>query len=201
MYQTLIKKIREVVENTPVNTGIFTASFEVSKSLMAEGLEDAIKKPLFYERRGMTSKVNERLVSDFKDQSSKGGAVFLGVQGGRTSEGVDFPGNEMNSVIIIGVPYAEPTPRVKAQIDYYEKRFPKFGREYGYILPAMKKASQCAGRPVRTLDDKGAIVFLDYRFASGYCKNFLPSWVLRDLKVLPPTEGLLAKEIRGFFNR
>jgi DNA excision repair protein ERCC-2 len=201
MYQTFIKKIREVVENTPVNTGIFTASFEVSKSLMAEGLEDAIKKPLFYERRGMTSKVNEKLVTDFKDQSSKGGAVFLGVQGGRTSEGVDFPGNEMNSVIIIGVPYAEPTPRVKAQIDYYEKRFPKFGREYGYILPAMKKASQCAGRPVRTLDDKGAIVFLDYRFASGYCKNFLPSWVLRDLKVLPPTEGLLAKEIRGFFNR
>ncbi len=201
MYQTFIKKIREVVENTPVNTGIFTASFEVSKSLMAEGLEDAIKKPLFYERRGMTSKVNEKLVTDFKDQSNKGGAVFLGVQGGRTSEGVDFPGNEMNSVIIIGVPYAEPTPRVKAQIDYYEKRFPKFGREYGYILPAMKKASQCAGRPVRTLDDKGAIVFLDYRFASGYCKNFLPSWVLRDLKVLPPTEGLLAKEIRGFFNR
>ena len=201
MYQTFIKKIREVVENTPVNTGIFTASFEVSKSLMAEGLEDAIKKPIFYERRGMTSKVNEKLVSDFKDQSSKGGAVFLGVQGGRTSEGVDFPGNEMNSVIIIGVPYAEPTPRVKAQIDYYEKRFPKFGREYGYILPAMKKASQCAGRPVRTLDDKGAIVFLDYRFASGYCKNFLPSWVLRDLKVLPPTDGLLAKEICGFFNR
>ncbi len=201
MYQTFIRRIQEVVRNTPVNTGIFTASFEVSKSLVAEGLEDALEKPLFKEQRGMTSKANEKLVSEFKEHALTGGAVFLGVQGGRTSEGVDFPGNQMNSVIIIGVPYAEPTPRVKAQIEYYEKRFPKYGREYGYILPAMKKASQCAGRPIRTLEDKGAIVFLDYRFASGYCKSFLPSWILRDLKVLPAADDLLAGEIRHFFTR
>jgi DNA excision repair protein ERCC-2 len=168
---------------------------------MAEGLQDALEKPLFFERRGMTSKANEKLVEEFKEHALTGGAVFLGVQGGRTSEGVDFPGNQMNSVIIIGVPYAEPTPRVKAQIDYYEKRFPTRGREYGYVLPAMKKASQCAGRPVRTLEDKGAIVFLDYRYASGFCKSFLPSWVLRDLKVLPAKDGLLGQEIKGFFSR
>jgi DNA excision repair protein ERCC-2 len=149
----------------------------------------------------MTSKANEKLVSDFKEHALIGGAVFLGVQGGRTSEGVDFPGNQMNSVIIIGVPYAEPSPRVKAQIEYYEKRFPTHGREYGYVLPAMKKASQCAGRPIRTLDDKAAIIFLDYRYAGGYCKNFLPAWVKRDLKVLPAGDGLLAKEVSGFFKR
>jgi DNA excision repair protein ERCC-2 len=201
MYQTFIRRIQEVVRHTPVNTGIFPASYEVSRSLMAEGLQDALEKPLFFERRGMTSKANEKLVEEFKEHALTGGAVFLGVQGGRTSEGVDFPGNQMNSVIIIGVPYAEPTPRVKAQIDYYEKRFPTRGREYGYVLPAMKKASQCAGRPVRTLEDKGAIVFLDYRYASGFCKSFLPSWVLRDLKVLPAKDGLLGQEIKGFFSR
>jgi DNA excision repair protein ERCC-2 len=200
-YQKYIKLICEVIQNTPVNTGIFTASFEVSKALLENGLEEATEKPLFVERRGMTSKANEKLVSDFKDYALTGGAVFLGVQGGRTSEGVDFPGNQMNSVVIVGVPYAEPTPRVKAQIAYYEKQFPKYGREYGYILPAMKKASQCAGRPIRTLDDKGAIVFLDYRFATAYCKSFLPAWVLRDLKVLRPEDGLLAREVRSFFSR
>ncbi len=199
MYQTCIKRIQEVVRNTPVNTGIFTASYQVSQSLMAEGLQDALEKPLFFERKGMTSKANEKLVAEFKEHALTGGAVFLGVQGGRTSEGVDFPGNQMNSVVIIGVPYAEPTPRVQAQIAYYEKRFPLRGREYGYVLPAMKKASQCAGRTVRTLEDKGAIVFLDHRFASSYCKSFLPSWVLRDLKVLPAKDGVLAHEICEFF--
>jgi DNA excision repair protein ERCC-2 len=199
MYQTIIKRIDEVVENTPANTGVFAASFEVLNSLIAEGLESALSKSLFHERRGMTSKANEKLVAEFKECGEKDGAVFLGVQGGRTSEGVDFPGNQMNSVLIVGVPYAEPTPRVKAQITYYEKCFPTLGREYGYVLPAMKKASQAAGRPIRTLEDRGAIVFLDYRFATSYCRGFLPSWVTREMKRLPFADKVLAEEVRSFF--
>jgi DNA excision repair protein ERCC-2 len=199
MYQTIIKRVNEVVQNTPANTGIFAASFDVLNALVAEGLENALDKPLFHERRGMSSKANEKMVAEFKVCSERDGAVFLGVQGGRTSEGVDFPGNQMNSVIIVGVPYAEPTPRVKAQISYYETCFPKLGREYGYVLPAMKKASQAAGRPVRTLEDQGAIVFLDYRFATNYCRRFLPSWMSNGLKVLPYGDKVLAREIHGFF--
>jgi DNA excision repair protein ERCC-2 len=199
MYQTMIQRINEVAENTPTNTGIFAASFEVLNGLLSEGLESALKKPLFHERRGMTSKANEKMVSDFKACGGKGGAVFLGVQGGRTSEGVDFPGNQMNSVVVAGVPYAEPTPRVKAQIEYYDKRFPGLGREYGYNLPAMKKASQAAGRPIRTLEDRGAIVFLDYRFSTSYCRSFLPSWITNGMKTLPDSNGVLAIEISNFF--
>ena len=199
MYQTMIERINEVVQNTPANTGIFTASFGVLNALVAEGLEQALDKPLFHERRGMSSKANEKIVADFKACGEGDGAVFLGVQGGRTSEGVDFPGNQMNSVVVVGVPYAEPTPRVKAQISYYETCFPKLGREYGYVLPAMKKASQAAGRPVRTLEDQGAIVFLDYRFATSYCRSFLPSWISNEMKVLPFSDKILAREIQGFF--
>jgi DNA excision repair protein ERCC-2 len=147
----------------------------------------------------MSSKANERMVQDFKACGGKGGAVFLGVQGGRTSEGVDFPGNQMNSVLVVGVPYAEPTPRVKAQIEYYDRCFPGLGREYGYVLPAMKKASQAAGRPIRTLDDKGAIIFLDYRYSTAYCKNFLPAWITNGMKILTSEKGVLAKEISNFF--
>ncbi|MGO8807334.1 MAG: helicase C-terminal domain-containing protein [Candidatus Bathyarchaeia archaeon] len=199
MYQAMIERINEVAENTPTNTGVFAASFEVLNSILNEGLEDALSKPLFHEKREMTSEQNEKTVSNFKACGGKGGAVFLGVQGGRTSEGVDFPGNQMNSVIVVGVPYAEPTPRVKAQIEYYDKRFPGLGREYGYILPAMKKASQAAGRPIRTLEDRGAIVFLDYRFSTSYCRGFLPSWITNGMKTLPNEKGVLAEEIRAFF--
>jgi DNA excision repair protein ERCC-2 len=200
MYKTIVERINEVVKNTPGNTGIFAASFDVLNALVDAGLEGHLKKPLFHERRHMLSKVNEQLETEFKAHSNKGGAVFLGVQGGRTSEGVDFPGSQMNSVIIVGVPYAEPTPRVKAQIDYYEKCYPTHGREYGYVLPAMKKASQAAGRPIRMLEDKGVIVFLDYRYATSYCRGFLPSWMSSGLRVLPDEDGVLAQEIHEFFN-
>jgi DNA excision repair protein ERCC-2 len=199
MYQTIIERIKEVAENTPTNTGIFAASFEVLNSILSEGLENALAKPLFHEKREMTSEQNEKMVSNFKECGNRNGAVFLGVQGGRTSEGVDFPGNQMNSVVVVGIPYATPTPRVKAQIDYYEKCFPGLGREYGYVLPAMKKASQAAGRPIRTLDDRGAIVFLDYRFATNYCRSFLPSWISNGMKTLPNEKNVLANEISNFF--
>ena len=199
MYHKMIDRINEVVNSTPTNTGIFAASFQVLNALLAEGLEDTLLKPLFHERQGMTSKANEKMVQDFKVCGDKGGAVFLGAQGGRTSEGVDFPGNQMNSVIVVGVPYAEPTPRVKAQIDYYERRFPRLGREYGYVLPAMKKASQAAGRPIRTLEDRGAIVFMDYRYATAYCKSFLPSWITSGMKVMPDQKDALATEVSNFF--
>lgn len=201
MYKKIIGRIGEVVEHTPANTGIFAASFEVLGRLLAEGLKEVVHKPLFCEHRSMSSGENERMVADFKAQSARGGAVLLGVQGGRSSEGVDFPGDEMNSVAIIGVPYAEPTPKVKAQIRYFEESFPGFGREYCYVMPAMKKASQAAGRPLRTLEDKAAMVFVDYRFATPYCRSFLPLWIRENLTVLPDRSGSIARELSLFFRQ
>jgi Rad3-related DNA helicase len=82
--------INEVAENTPTNIGIFAASFEVLNALLTEGLENSLQKPLFHERRGMTSKANEKMVSDFKACGGKGGAVFLGVQGRKNLRGRGF---------------------------------------------------------------------------------------------------------------
>jgi DNA excision repair protein ERCC-2 len=201
MYAKIIDRIAEIVRNTPANTGVFAASFEVLSALLAAGLKDSVNKPVFNERRGMSSKENEKMVAEFKSHADGDGAVLLGVQGGRSSEGVDFPGNQMNSVAVVGIPYAEPTPKVKAQIGYFEKCFPGMGREYGYVLPAMKKASQAAGRPIRTLEDMGAMIFLDHRFATLYCQSFLPLWIRENLKVLPDEAGTIAHELSCFFRR
>jgi DNA excision repair protein ERCC-2 len=201
MYRKIVSRVEEVVEHTPANTGVFVASFEVLGRLLAEGLKKAVSKPLFCEHRSMSSRENEEMVTQFKAHSKNAGAVLLGVQGGRSSEGVDFPGDEMNSVVIVGMPYAEPTPRVKAQISYFEKSFPGHGREYCYVLPAMKKASQAAGRPIRTLEDKAAMVFLDQRFATPCNQSYLPSWIRDNLKILRDEDGQIARELSLFFKK
>ena len=201
MYRKIIKRLSEIARNTPANTGIFVPSFEVLGALLAEGLKKALDKPLFCEYRSMDSRENEKMIAEFKACSKNGGAVLLGAQGGRSSEGVDFPGDEMNSVAIVGLPYAEPTPKVRAQINYFERLFPGFGREYGYVLPAMKKACQAAGRSIRTLEDRGAIIFLDYRFASDYCRSFIPPWIRDNLAVLPDEDCALTRELRVFFKK
>ncbi len=166
---------------------------------MNNGLQDRLDKRLIHEQRGMNSRENERMVASFKSHARRSGAVLLAVQGGRSSEGVDFPGDQMNSVAIVGVPYAEPTPRIKAQIGYFEQFFSGHGRDYGYVIPAMKKASQAAGRPLRTLEDRAAIVFLDYRFSTPYCQRFLPLWIRQNLKILSNDDGAIARELQHFF--
>jgi DNA excision repair protein ERCC-2 len=148
----------------------------------------------------MKSRENERLIHKFKSHAKRGGAVLLGVQGGRSSEGADYPGDEMNAVAVVGVPYAEPTPKVKAQIRYFEERFPEHGREYGYVVPALKKAAQAAGRPIRTLEDRGAIVFFDQRYATSFCQRYLPVWLRKGMKTLPDHDNVVAAELRRFYN-
>ncbi len=199
MYKKLVDRVVEIAQATPANIGVFAASYEVLDKLLQAGLKEMLAKPLLNEHRGMKSRDNEHLIHKFKSYADRGGAVLLGVQGGRSSEGADYPGDEMNAVAVVGVPYAEPTPKVKAQIDYYEQRFPGHGREYGYVVPAMKKAAQAAGRPIRTLEDRGAIVFLDQRFATSFCQPYLPMWIRRGLRTLPDKDGMLTEGLRRFF--
>lgn len=126
--------------------------------------------------------------------------MLLGVQGGRNSEGGDFPGSSMESVIVVGVPYARPTPRIEALIGYFDKRFNGRGRDYAYVLPAMTRAIQAAGRPVRGLDDKGAIILLDQRFATPYLRRFMPTWLDEVTNVLPNSPEIVGQAVERFFS-
>ncbi|MCK5150546.1 MAG: hypothetical protein KAQ65_01845, partial [Candidatus Thorarchaeota archaeon] len=118
VYRKMVDHCAAVANSTPGNTGIFTTSYFIGKSLLKAGLEKKLAKKLFMEKQGMKGADNDTLVTDFKRRSENGGAVLLGVQGGRNSEGGDFPGATMESVVVVGVPYARPTPRVEALIGY-----------------------------------------------------------------------------------
>jgi Rad3-related DNA helicase len=88
---------------------------------------------------------------------------------------------------------------MEALITYYDSAFNQKGRDYAYVLPAMTRAIQAAGRPVRRLDDRGAIVLLDQRFASNYLLRFIPSWLKEVLQVIPDDPSNLAHQVESFF--
>ncbi|MFW9810535.1 MAG: helicase C-terminal domain-containing protein [Candidatus Thorarchaeota archaeon] len=198
-FEHMVDHCVAVAHSTPSNTGIFTSSYSVGKSLIDAGLEKRLRKKLFIERPGMKGVENDRLIEDFRRRGDGGGAVLLGVQGGRNSEGGDFPGPTMESVVVVGVPYAKPTPRVEALIDYYDSRFDQRGRDYAYVLPAMTRAIQAAGRPVRRLDDRGVIVLLDQRFGTPYLSRFIPSWLTEVTQVVPNDPEITAHRVESFF--
>ena len=85
-----------------------------------------------------------------------------------------------------------PDLETKELIKYYDKRFDK-GWDYGYVLPAITKVLQNAGRCIRSEKDKGVVVFLDERYAwNHYLRCFPGDW---DVKISKEYVG----EIKNFF--
>ncbi|MGQ4912046.1 MAG: helicase C-terminal domain-containing protein [Candidatus Thorarchaeota archaeon] len=199
-YADMVEHCVAVAEATPGNTGIFAASYSVAKGLIQAGLGKRLGGRLFAEEPRTKTAQNDTMIAEFKRMGDNGGAVLLGVQGGRNSEGGDFPGASMESVVVVGVPYGRPTPRTEALINYYDTRFNKKGRDYAYVLPAMTRAIQAAGRPVRRMDDRGVIVMLDQRFGTGYLKRFMPSWLREVSHLVPNDSDVIRNYIEDFFN-
>lgn len=202
MYKKMINKIDEVLSCTPANIGIFCASYSVLKGLISNDLEKIARKNnkrLFVEESGLSASENLLLVNNYKSMAKdKNGAVLLGVCGGRNSEGEDYPGDFMNSVIIAGFPYHLPSPRVDAKIKYYDKVFNKQGWNFAYLYPAIQRANQASGRPIRKLNDKGAIIFMDSRFKTKY--NWISEWVRRELEIVPDKPNAIKENLFSFWN-
>jgi DNA excision repair protein ERCC-2 len=202
MYLKYIQRCSEAVAEIPKNVGIFTASYDVLEGLLNNGLikqfkSAGIEKQIFFEEKNQNSAHNDRMIAKFKLSAEKNGGVLLGVCGGRNAEGEDFPGDLMNGAILCGIPFAKPTTRIKALIDYYGGS--QKGKDYAYNMPAFRRANQAAGRPIRTLSDRGIIILLDYRYELSLYKKFLSPWLRDRIVSLPDEDGQLAAEIRKFW--
>jgi len=201
MFKKMIGKINEVLNCTPANVGIFCASYKILKGLLENGIENIAErnnKKLYIEDPGLSASENAILVDNFKKMASNSGAVLLGVCGGRNSEGEDYPGSYMNSVIIAGFPYHLPTPRVEAKIKYYDKVFKKQGWNFAYLYPAVQRANQASGRPIRKISDKGAIIFMDSRFKAKF--KWISDWIRKELEVIPDKPNAIIQNLSTFWN-
>jgi DNA excision repair protein ERCC-2 len=200
----MLSKIGEVIEATPANIGIFCASYKIVDALLRNGIEPIVtkhNKQLFIEEPGLSASENALLVDDFKSYAKKpyNGAVLLGVCGGRNSEGEDYPGDTMNSVIIAGFPYHLPSPRVDAKIAYYDEVFNKEGWNFAYLYPAIQRANQASGRPIRKLKDKGSIIFLDVRFKQKY--KWISEWIRNEIEIVADREGAIRELLTKFWHK
>lgn len=197
MYEKIALYIKRTSQVVPKNIGVFTTSYEILENIKSSKFTSRIQKPVYTEERNMNTNKNDKMIKKFKKSSKKEGAVLMGVMGGRNSEGQDYSGDEMNSVILVGVPYARPNPRVNSQIDYFEEKFPGKGKYYGYFLPAHRKIAQAAGRAHRSIEDKASIIFLDNRISNHFVKKDLPNWMSKMRKINQKT---ITKELKEFHN-
>lgn len=175
-FQEIAQTITEIVNATPGNSAIFFPSYYIKEQV--ERYLHKIEKTVFQEIPGMSTQEKDDLINSFRGYKNIG-AVLLAVVSGSFGEGIDLPGDELKTVVVVGLPLAKPDLETKALIEYYDKKF-KNGWNYGYVFPAFNRVIQNAGRCIRSETDKGVIVFLDERYTwNQYYQCFPKSWKMK----------------------
>ena len=166
-YKDIAKILSKVINLIPGNSIAFFPSYELRDSIY-KCFFDKCDKTIFMEKFSMGKKERYELLEEFKKYNN---AILLGVASGSFSQGIDLPG-VLKGVVIVGLPLEKPDLETRELINYYDEKFGK-GWDYAYVLPAITKAVQAAGRCIRSEKDKGVIVFLDERYAwNNYLKCF-----------------------------
>ncbi len=161
-FKCIAEECSKVVNLKPVNAAIFFPSYYVRDRVL-ELFKDKCEKTIFVEQQELSKFEKLALIQKFQDYSKSGGAVLLGVLGANYSEGFDYPDNVLKIVMIVGIPLAKPDLYNKALINFFDNKYGK-GWFYGYTYPAINKALQAAGRPIRSSSDRGVIIFMDERY-------------------------------------
>ena len=146
------------------NTMVFFPSFNTLSMFRKNGHFAEIQRCLYIEEQHMSQSELMELVTDFKScgDGNGDGAALFSVMGGRISEGMDFPAEQLEIAVIIGIPYPKPTARQRGLQNYYDQKFGK-GWEYTVQGPAARKMLQAIGRLIRNENDRGVAVILDKR--------------------------------------
>ncbi|HEX6201994.1 MAG TPA: ATP-dependent DNA helicase, partial [Thermoanaerobaculia bacterium] len=114
------------------------------------------------------------LILDALRRSLFGDVLLLAVAGGVFAEGVDYPGDALKAVAVVGP--CLPALSLEQQLlrAFYDERFDR-GFEYAYVVPGMTRVVQAAGRLIRSADDVGVIALLDRRFLERPYRDHLPA--------------------------
>jgi len=152
------------------NIAFFFPSFRLMKIFLKNGLQFCLNKKCYVEEQGMKQQEIMKLVEGFKSDFESG-AILLSVVGGRLSEGMDYPAEQMEILVIVGIPYPKPSAKQKALEIFYDRKF-KRGWEYAVKAPTTRRLLQTIGRLIRDEKDRGVAVILDMR-ADNF-KGYIP---------------------------
>ncbi len=170
-YETLqldpsaVDRLQETTRNVLAAVRVKAACFMPSHRLLSEFHELGIFSGLIgaphVERPELSSAEVAALLEDHRRSLT---SLLVGVLGGRLSEGLDFPGRQLEAIVVVGVPFPKPTAHQRALFHYYEVRFGR-GWDYAVRAPTLRRIRQALGRLIRGPTDRGFAIILDDRAA------------------------------------
>lgn len=190
----IIESIETLVSSNKGNYIVFFPSYQYLNmvcDLIIDPNYDLIKQT-----NNLTDKERINIINKFKDTTKSHVGFF--VMGGVFSEGIDYIGDMLNGVIIVGVGLPMICFENNILKDYFNIKYGK-GFDYAYTYPGITKVIQAVGRVIRSETDRGVALLLDERFDYPiYHKLFPKHWTNK--KVIKSNYSLKL-ELKNFYNK
>ncbi len=118
---------------------------------------------------------DENQRKDFLAGFFEGQKQLLGfaILGGVFGEGVDFSGDSLSGVIIVGTGMPQPSQENKLIESKLESKGYN-GFQYCYQIPGFTRVKQTAGRVIRSEKDKGIVILVEPRFQRSDYQALMP---------------------------
>jgi DNA excision repair protein ERCC-2 len=193
-YERIAETVADIAD---AGTGNFLALFP-SYAFLREIAErmPPIQKRVMVQRTDMTDYERNAILEILRDRPKRGNLI-LAVSGGMYAEGVDYQGDMLSGVMVIGPALPQVSFEQELLKQYYDEQYGA-GFEFAYLIPGMTRVVQSAGRVIRSEHDIGVIALLCKRFTQeSYTRYFPTDWYEESPRELVSKKA--ASEIRSFF--
>jgi DNA excision repair protein ERCC-2 len=148
-------------------------------------------------QRSEMSDYERNAILDILRERSRKGNLILAVSGGMYAEGIDYQGDMLAGVMVVGPALPQVSFEQELLKQYYDEQYGA-GFEFAYLIPGMTRVVQSAGRVIRSETDVGIIALLCRRFTQeSYTRYFPADWYEETPRELVTRRA--ASEIRAFF--
>ena len=188
---------RNVAEISEASDGNFLALFP-SYAFLREIADrmPTMRKQVMVQRTDMTDYERNAILEILRDRRGRDNLI-LAVSGGMYAEGIDYRGDMLSGVVVVGPALPSVSFEQELLKRYYDDQYGA-GFEFAYLIPGMTRVVQSAGRVIRSETDIGVIALLCRRFTQeSYTRYFPSDWYDESPRELISRKP--ASEIRAFF--
>lgn len=193
----------------PDGVVIFFQSFNFLQTVISRWKEDGTmdrilrKKVVFSEPRetNQVEFVLENFTKQIRMKEDPRGSLLFCVVGAKMSEGINFKDELARGIIMVGLPFANPTAvDLKERMSYLDREQGQGAGQVYYMNLCMRAVNQSIGRAIRHIGDYSSIVLLDHRYQRNQIASQIPKWIQKSL-VHAPKFGTVIRHLAQFFRR
>ena len=136
-------------------------------------VEDSVcGRTLWIQSVGQSMTEREALLEEMRTRTD---IVAFCILGGVLGEGIDLPGEQLASVVVVGVGMPQVDRETRLLQDYNEHVYGA-GFDFSFRFPGIQKVNQAMGRVVRSLSDTGKALLIDPRYREPGYRSLLAPW-------------------------